>query len=131
MRRNVLEELEEKLCSIYNIEYKKGELKGFDHILEIEITIWDDYLENGKDVFTYISRVEGEDLCEHEEYKSWFIHSLSTVTYDNGYGRQELYGNVWLKDGTWLARFEYDGAESWEQIVKPIMPSVKHSNSNN
>ena len=57
MRRNILEELEEKLCSIYNIEYKKGELKGFDHILEIEITIWDDYLENGKDVFTYISRV--------------------------------------------------------------------------
>lgn len=31
------------------------------------------------------------------------------VNYDNGYGCQELYGIVWLTNGTWLSRGEYDG----------------------
>lgn len=50
-----------------------------------------------------------------------FIESLD-FKYDSGYGGQELYGNVWLKDGTWLERGEYDGSEWWEHKVLPKIP---------
>jgi len=43
--------------------------------------------------------------------------------YDSGYGGQELFGTVWLEDGTWLSRGEYDGSEWWEHNVLPIIPA--------
>lgn len=42
--------------------------------------------------------------------------------YDDGYGGQELFGTVWLKDGTWLERYEYDGAECWHHKKCPKIP---------
>lgn len=42
--------------------------------------------------------------------------------YDSGYGGQELFGTVWLKDGTWLSRREYDGSEWWIQNTCPEIP---------
>jgi hypothetical protein len=42
--------------------------------------------------------------------------------YDNGYGGQELFGYVWLKDGTWLERGEYDGSKWWEYKRTPDIP---------
>jgi hypothetical protein len=42
--------------------------------------------------------------------------------YDDGYGGQELFGMVWLKDGGWLERGEYDGSEWWEYRCVPIVP---------
>ena len=39
--------------------------------------------------------------------------------YDNGFGGQELYGTIWLKDGTWCTRGEYDGSEWWEHHERP------------
>lgn len=50
-----------------------------------------------------------------------FIESLD-FKYDAGYGGQELFGIVWLKDGTWLSRGEYDGSEWWEHNVLPEIP---------
>jgi hypothetical protein len=44
-------------------------------------------------------------------------------TYDSGYGSQELFGHVWLSDGSWLERHEYDGAESWSHKRLPKMPT--------
>lgn len=43
--------------------------------------------------------------------------------YDNGYGGQELDGTVWLQDGTWLSRGEYDGSEWWEHNRLPPIPN--------
>lgn len=43
--------------------------------------------------------------------------------YDSGYGGQELFGTVWLDDGTWLSRGEYDGSEWWEHNVLPEIPT--------
>jgi len=43
--------------------------------------------------------------------------------YDSEYGGQELFGTVWLDDGTWLSRGEYDGAEWWEHNVLPAIPA--------
>ena len=42
--------------------------------------------------------------------------------YDDGYGRQELYGTVWLKDNTWFSRYEYDGSEWWIYNEVPPIP---------
>lgn len=44
-------------------------------------------------------------------------------TYDSGYGTHRLFGTVWLKDGTWLSRGEYDGSEWWEQHKCPPIPT--------
>lgn len=55
-----------------------------------------------------------------EEYQK-FIESLN-FKYDSGFGGQELFGIVWLKDGTWLSRGEYDGSEWWEHNVLPEIP---------
>ena len=42
--------------------------------------------------------------------------------YDSGYGGQELFGTVWLEDGTWLSRGDYDGSEWWEHNSLPEIP---------
>ena len=50
-----------------------------------------------------------------------FFTSLD-YEYDNGWGGQELYGTVWLADGTWLSRGEYDGSEWWQHNRVPEIP---------
>jgi len=42
--------------------------------------------------------------------------------YDDGYGGQKLYGNIWYTDGTWSERGEYDGAEWWVYKKCPTCP---------
>lgn len=48
--------------------------------------------------------------------------------YDSGYGLQELYGTIWLKNGDWIDRYEYDGSERWELRTAPIIPNYLQSN---
>jgi len=79
---------------------------------------------------------KGADYYEPEEQKTVilkkgytsedYINFLNKLdfNYNNGYGGQELYGNVWLKDGTWLERGEYDGSEWWEHKVLPEIPKI-------
>lgn len=50
-----------------------------------------------------------------------FLESLN-FDYDSGYGGQELYGTIWLDDGTWYTRGEYDGSEWWEYHCCPSIP---------
>jgi hypothetical protein len=59
----------------------------------------------------------GHDL---NDYVS-FINSLD-FNYDDGFGWQELYGNLWFEDGSWAERYEYDGSECWEHKIKPDKP---------
>ena len=56
-----------------------------------------------------------------EDFQS-FLKSLN-FDYDSGYGGQELFGTVWLEDGTWCTRGEYDGSEWWEHNQLPEIPS--------
>ena len=56
-----------------------------------------------------------------EENLSAFLKSLD-FEYDSGYGVLELCGTVWLKDGTWMDRGEYDGSEWWEHHKLPEIP---------
>ena len=48
--------------------------------------------------------------------------------YDDGYGCQELFGNVWFDDGSWLDRGEYDGAEWWSYRRIPEIPAYLSNN---
>lgn len=51
-----------------------------------------------------------------------FIDALSHIDYHEGYGGQELFGLVWMADGTWFTRGEYDGSEWWEYHKCPSLP---------
>ena len=44
--------------------------------------------------------------------------------YESGFGSQELFGTVWLSDGTWLSRGEYDGSEWWDHHKRPDLPTA-------
>ena len=57
-----------------------------------------------------------------EEFKD-FLDKLNLFNYDSGYGSQKLDGTIWLNDGTWYTREEYDGAEWWEYHIIPEIPS--------
>lgn len=50
-----------------------------------------------------------------------FLENLD-FNYDAGYGGQELYGTIWLDDGTWYTRGEYDGSEWWQYHCCPTIP---------
>lgn len=57
-----------------------------------------------------------------EDYE-FFLNSLN-FKYDSGYGGQELFGNIWYKDGTWSSREEYDGSEWWSHSKCPEIPDL-------
>ena len=50
-----------------------------------------------------------------------FMEALD-FDYDAGYGRQEVFGLIWIADGTWYTRGEYDGSEWWEHHSCPKIP---------
>jgi len=55
-----------------------------------------------------------------DEYEK-FIDRLD-FDYDSGYGGQELFGTIWMQDGTWFTRGEYDGSEWWDYHSCPEIP---------
>ena len=70
------------------------------------------------DSYTDIDDIEDSKTCilklnyNQSDYTDFF-NSLKEINYDNGYGGQRLFGIVWFNDGSWLERYEYDGAEKW------------------
>jgi hypothetical protein len=57
-----------------------------------------------------------------EEEFDFFLSRLD-FEYHNGYGAQGLFGKVWLTNGVWLDRGEYDGSEWWEYYKYPELPA--------
>jgi len=72
----------------------------------------EDYVDNKK----YILKI---GYSKNDLYS--FLFKLN-FEYDNGYGRQELFGNIWYKNGDWSERFEYDGSECWHHKSLPNIP---------
>lgn len=64
-----------------------------------------------------VLKIGWNDDCFHE-----FLDKLN-IEYDSGFGGQELFGYVWMNDGTWFERHEYDGAECWEYKKYPGIPA--------
>lgn len=78
-----------------------------------KITHGDPYDEDSKVIILQIDHSE-------EEFAK-FLNELD-FTYDSGYGLQHVHGKVWLSDGSWLERYEYDGSECWTLKVHPSIP---------
>jgi hypothetical protein len=55
-----------------------------------------------------------------EEYNN-FLNELD-FEYDNSWGHQYIYGTIWLKDGRWIERGEYDGSEWYKLVERPEIP---------
>lgn len=89
-------------------------LKNLSPIKCAKIRIGYDYGENDNKI--YLLKVN-----HNEKDLKAFLKELD-FEYDSGYGGQELYGKVWLTDGTWLDRGEYDGSEWWEHQSCPEIP---------
>jgi hypothetical protein len=47
--------------------------------------------------------------------------------YDEGYGAQRLMGTIWLVNGDWIERGEYDGSEWWQYKTCPEIPDYLKS----
>jgi hypothetical protein len=65
---------------------------------------------------TYLLKVN-----HSEEDLQNFLNSLD-FNYNAGFGGQELFGEVWFTDGTWMDRGEYDGSEWWNHQIMPEIP---------
>ncbi|OOC83296.1 hypothetical protein [Enterobacter cloacae] len=66
-----------------------------------------------------------KELLLHEGYSELFYNLFLQkldFKYDDGYGGQELFGNIWYEDGTFSIRGEYDGSEWWEYMHCPPIP---------
>lgn len=89
-------------------------LEGKAKVKCATITNGDEWDEDKKDILLKVGYSENE----------WteFLKSLN-FSYDSGYGGQNLFGIVWLEDGTWCTRGEYDGSEWWEHNQLPEIPS--------
>ena len=85
-------------------------------------------LKAAKITFTKGSYYSEEHICfnlysDHtEEELQEFLKSMA-FNYHNGYGGQELFGTLWLKDNTWVERGEYAGSEWWDHRVIPELPT--------
>ena len=100
----------------------KTELENIINPLSIEcaqIQAFLDYDDMGDGIFKInLNLKQGATVAELQS----FLSALD-FNYDNGYGGQNLFGIVWLNDGTWLERGEYDGSEWWEHRVRPQIPA--------
>jgi hypothetical protein len=78
----------------------------------------------GKTVLCAILKKESDYVLPKEFSETQLNSFLDAIdfVYDNGYGGQKLFGNIWYVDGTWSGRGEYDGAEWWEHYAVPPIP---------
>ena len=60
-------------------------------------------------------------ITNHYPTYDQFLKDLD-FQYDNGYGIQQLSGTIWLINGDWFERGEYDGSEWWEYKTCPQIP---------
>ena len=92
--------------------------------IDVVITEWTGEKYHGKRKDTCITASLPVNHTK-EDYDN-FIKKLD-VEYDDGYGTQELFGIIWLTDGTWMDRGEYDGSEWWcHQEVPEIPDHLEH-----
>jgi hypothetical protein len=80
-----------------------------------EVSFPDTYRE--EDWVWYILYPGHTDL----ELDKW-LSKMNEYDYYAGYGGQKLYGTIWLKNGLWMTRGEYDGSEWWDLHKRPPLP---------
>lgn len=112
--RNAKEELMEKLNTLKNIYGADIICANITHATVESYFTQDDQ----EDVETPAIRLkQGHTEAEFNE----FLSKLD-FEYDAGYGAQYVFGYVWLTNGVWMERGEYDGSEWWEWHKYPKIP---------
>lgn len=96
------------------IENCNDKIKCAQIMHEIDVNDFNTY---SLSYYTYSLRV-GYTQKEYDR----FVDSLD-FEYDAGYGGQELFGNIWMEDGSWFERAEYDGSEWWTYKSTPRIPN--------
>jgi len=66
----------------------------------------------------------------HMEEDAHLFANMLDVLYYNGFGTQEVFGEIALADGQWLSRKEYDGSEEWELCYYPSWNDMCNANWN-
>jgi hypothetical protein len=66
-----------------------------------------------------------KDSYSELAYRS-FLEDLD-FEYNDGFGRQMLFGVIWYTDGTWSERYEYDGSECWSHKTIPKFDETKEN----
>ena len=94
--------------------------KELEEILQVKAPVKCAVISNGRSYDDEQKNIVLKVIHNDFDYEN-FLNELD-FDYDDGYGGQELYGTVWLSDGTWLSRGEYDGSEWWEHNVIPTIP---------
>jgi hypothetical protein len=69
---------------------------------------------------SFFEKDEGDKIFEEKDYES-FIKYMKSVNYDAGYGTQNFFGFILLKDNTWFVRYSYDGKECWVHKKTPTL----------
>ncbi|HAY89148.1 MAG TPA: hypothetical protein DCY51_06890 [Bacteroidetes bacterium] len=112
---NANKELQRRLLEIYGNNF-------VSEILAAEIIYGDkDYDEDNDEFESKHINLPVVSEPYSLEQVHYFLDSLD-FEYPNGYGLQYLYGTVWMKDGSWLERKEYDGSEWWVCKKTPKIP---------
>ena len=75
-----------------------------------------------------IARVQWVDKNLHDVKCTWktFADAVRYIEYDSGFGAPMIDVSlaVVFKDGTWMERAEYDGAEWWEYKMCPVDTNI-------
>lgn len=76
---------------------------------------------DGEIVFSFDRVAVLKENWNNDEWLKFL--TILNFNYANGFGHQEVFGVVWLTDGSWLERYEYDGAEEWALKKLPTIPA--------
>ena len=112
---NVLRELTQVLKE-YDMEM--SDVKCFEIVYDQQFG----YDENAEIFTMYAYDTNHPKPALYDEHLEATIQDMNNCNYDEGYGAQKLFGTVWLKNGDWMTRGEYDGSEWWEYHTMPDIP---------
>lgn len=103
-----------ELIDLLNYKFNNG-IKGKDLVKCARIVHGDEEYDKNCTIYKLKCSHTDQELLD-------FINSLN-FEYDSGYGGQNLFGTIWLTNGSWITRGEYDGSEWWEINSYPDIPS--------
>lgn len=90
--------------------------------LDIKLNQGYDEMYNDIDIHFKIYSYDDVKPALYDEHREATLNDMDKHRYDSGFGGQELFGCVWMDNGEWITRGEYDGSEWWEYHRAPEVP---------
>ncbi len=116
IRKEIIDELKSKGLNLTDIKCLTINIdRSYSYNTNLYKDDGSDVVGNSKFKYTIPINSTQEEIDE-------VYNTMSLTPYDNSYGTQELFGTVWMNNGDWLERHEYDGSEWWEYKTCPDIP---------